>query len=82
MERYKNNTVGNSCIVYMRVNSKTQRIQNDIDMKNNKDNNSVEVMIENDLKHNNNNNVENVGSILKNTLVSNEPIEVVSVTDL
>jgi len=81
MERYKNNTVGNSCIVYMRVNSKTQRIQNDIDMKNNKDNNSVEVMIENDLKHNNNN-VENVGSILKNTLVSNEPIEVVSVTDL
>ncbi len=81
MERYKNNTVGNSCIVYMRVNSKTQRIQNDIDMKNNKDNNSVEVMIENDLKHNNNN-VENVGSILKNTLVSNEPIEVVFVTDL
>jgi ribosomal protein L33 len=62
MERYKNNTVGNSSIQYITINSKTETIQN-YDTNNNKRNNSVRVIVENHLKDNNNN-VQNVGSIL------------------
>jgi hypothetical protein len=37
MEKYNNNTIRNSCIDYMRMNSETQKIESYIDMTNKED---------------------------------------------